>query len=90
MSKAKYIRALQATGTPIGSAIIIAAAKGIVMSNDHTQLAENCGHKAQVLMKVRGKCYSGELKNTPIKVKEGTTTKESHIPRVMDKHKLTD
>ena len=36
-----YIRALQVTGAPIGSAIIIAAAKGIVMSNDPTQLVEN-------------------------------------------------
>ena len=39
-----YIRALQATGAPIGSDIVIAAAKGIVMSNDHTQLVENGGH----------------------------------------------
>ena len=41
-----YIRALQVTGAPIGSAIIIAAAKGIVMSNDPTQLVENGGHIA--------------------------------------------
>lgn len=65
-----YVRALQATGAPIGSAIIIAAAKGIVMSNDHTQLAENGGHI------VLSKSWSHSLMIRMGLVKRKATTKK--------------
>ena len=38
-----YVRALQKTGAPVGSAVIIAAAKGIVKSSNPPLLAENGG-----------------------------------------------
>ena len=46
MQVQSYVRALQTTGAPIGSAVVLAAAKGIVMSHDHTLLVENGGHIA--------------------------------------------
>ena len=58
----EYIRALRQAGTPVGSAVIIAAAKGIVMSNDRTALVEYGGHIeltkswAQSLMLRMGAC----------------------------------
>ena len=39
-----YIRALRAAGTPVNTAIVIAAAKGIVMTKNRTLLAEYGGH----------------------------------------------
>ena len=40
----QYIRALRQAGAPVGTTVIIAAAKGIVMSVDQTMLVENGGH----------------------------------------------
>ena len=40
----QYVRALRQAGTTVGSAVIIAGAKGVVMSVDRTLLAENGGH----------------------------------------------
>ena len=36
-----YIRALQVAGTPVGSAVVVAAARGIVIAKDPVMLAEN-------------------------------------------------
>ena len=40
----QYVRALCEAGAPVGTSVIIAAAKGIVMSVDRTMLVENGGH----------------------------------------------
>ena len=40
----QYIRALRQAEAPVGTSVIIAAAKGIVMSIDQTLLVENGGH----------------------------------------------
>ena len=40
----QYIRALRKAGTPVGTAVVIAGAKGVVMSVDSNLLAENGGH----------------------------------------------
>ena len=40
----QYVQALYQAGTPVGSAEITDRTKGIVMSVDHTLLAENGGH----------------------------------------------
>ena len=40
----KFIRALRKAGTPINTAVVLAAAEGIVISKDRTLLAEHGGH----------------------------------------------
>ena len=40
----QYVRALRMAGTPFGSAVIIAAARGIVMAKNPAFLLENGGH----------------------------------------------
>lgn len=40
----QYIRALHQAGAPVGTSVIIAAAKGIIMSVDRTMLVDNGGH----------------------------------------------
>ena len=40
----QYIRALRQAGAPVGTSVIIAAAKGIIISVDRTMLVENGGH----------------------------------------------
>ena len=40
----QYLRALRAAGTPVNSAIVIASAKGIVMTKNRSLLAEYGGH----------------------------------------------
>ena len=40
----QYVRALREAGAPVGTSVIIAAAKGIIMSVDQTMLVENGGH----------------------------------------------
>jgi hypothetical protein len=40
----QYIQALRRAGTPVGSEMIIASAKGVTMSVDCTLLEENGGH----------------------------------------------
>ena len=37
----QYIRALRQAGAPVGTSVIIAAAKGIIMSVDRTMQVEN-------------------------------------------------
>ena len=38
----------------------------------------------KVVMKVRERCYTGPLRDTPTKVKRGFTADQSCVPRVMD------
>ena len=40
----QYVQALRTAGTPVGSSVIIAAARGIVMAKEPTLLLENGGH----------------------------------------------
>ena len=69
----RYMRALRQAGAPVGTSVIIAAAKGIVLSVDRTMRVENGGHIRLT------KTWAQSLMHRMGLVKRKASTKKSSI-----------